>query len=52
MKDLCVFFVFDCVEGTFDAISRASPKLKIGRREMSSKMVVVLVGSSLMIMLL
>ena len=41
MKNLWVFSVFYCVEGSFDASSRGTPKLKMGFREMSSKMVVV-----------
>ena len=44
MKNLCVFSVFYCVEGAFDAASRGTPELKMGLREMISKMVVVLSG--------
>ena len=28
MKNHCVFFVFHCVEGAFDATSRGTPTLK------------------------
>ena len=39
MKDLCVFSVFHCVEGAFGAASGGTPKMKMGPREMNSKMV-------------
>ena len=47
MKGLCVFSVFHCVEGAFGAAAGGTPKMKDGAREMNSKMVVVVVGSSL-----
>ena len=43
MKNLCGFSVFHCVEGAFGASSRGTPKMKMGPREMNSKMVVVVV---------
>ena len=30
MKNLCVFSLFHCVEGGFDAASGGTPKMKIG----------------------
>ena len=41
------FSVFHCVEGAFGASSGCTPKCKMGPREMNSKMVVVVVGPSL-----
>ena len=46
-KNLCGFSVFHCVEGAFGASSGGTPKMKMGPREMNSKMVVVVVGPSL-----
>ena len=41
LSDVCVFSVLHCAEGAFDAASKGTPKLKMGHREMSSKMVVL-----------
>ena len=48
IKNPCVLSVFHCIEGALDAISRGTPKSKIGRRKMNPKMVVVVIGPSLM----
>ena len=48
-KNLCGFSVFHCVEGAFGASFGGTPKMKNGAHEMNSKMVVVVVGPSLIV---
>ena len=49
MKNLCGFSVLLCVEVAFGASSGGTPKMnnEVPSREMSSKLVVVVFGSSL-----
>ena len=47
MMNLCISAVFRCVEGHLMRQSGAPQNRKMGRREMNSKMVVVVVGPSL-----
>ena len=49
MKNICGFSVFHCVEGHLVRHPGVSQKRKMGPREMNSKMVVVMVGPSLML---
>ena len=49
MKNLCGFSVFHCVEGQLVRHPGVPRKWKMGSREMSSKMVVVVAGPSLKI---
>ena len=48
MKNPCVFSVFYCIEGALDATSRGTQNRKVGRRKRNPKMVVVVIGPSLM----